>query len=676
MKSILYNLMIMYFAFSYVLNANAQTDLKQIESLFNEGKYEEVVMKSKSINPQTGKLHFLVSQSHYKLGDYISAKESLKKSASAGYSQALYLLGRWYRDGGIGDYTDKADTIKALEVFQRLFYKEDSLMEESLHQICGIYEEQGDLSKAKSYVSKSVNKNVGYAYFVQAVSYENGLMGYEPDEDIAANNYVNAITYSKMEWVKGASCTNLGILKCKKQSLGWMWKGRTATWQDREIQPQNAEEQDAAKLWKEAIGYGEKRRAPYLLAIHQYETVKNYSKAISLFRMSADNGYAPAQCKMGEYFEKGIFVAQDFQEAIKWYTLAVNNGDGEAEISLGLCYEQLYRKNNDERMLKSALKYYYRADKHGYARSIIDKIDEEGRKCMRFVHPALPLYEEGVLDSKEYKTFEDWNNKVLATLAIDSDVDVDIPLLGNSDKSLFALIIANENYLYEEYVPYGENDGTSVAKYLQWCIGVPEQNIHIVKDATLNKMRWELDWINEIKNSGLAKRIYFYYAGHGIPADNQQTSFLLPVDGYAKNVSTGLDINDIVKKIQSDTTETYCFIDACFSGGKRRGGMLIQSRGVAVKAKETDLMGKTVMMMACQNDETAYAYNDKKHGLFTYYLLKELKRTKGNVSIGNLYESIKKNVTKTSIEVNNKIQTPNLSVSKTFENWQLHKIKE
>ena len=104
--------------------------------------------------------------------------------------------------------------------------------------------------------------------------------------------------------------------------------------------------------------------------------------------------------------------------------------------------------------------------------------------------------------------------------------------------------------------------------------------------------------------------------------------------------------------------------------------MLIQSRGVAVKAKETDLMGKTVMMMACQNDETAYAYNDKKHGLFTYYLLKELKRTKGNVSIGNLYESIKKNVTKTSIEVNNKIQTPNLSVSKTFENWQLHKIKE
>ena len=53
MKSILYNLMIMYFAFSYVLNANAQTDLKRIESLFNEGKYEEVVMKSKSINPQT-----------------------------------------------------------------------------------------------------------------------------------------------------------------------------------------------------------------------------------------------------------------------------------------------------------------------------------------------------------------------------------------------------------------------------------------------------------------------------------------------------------------------------------------------------------------------------------------------------------------------------------------------
>lgn len=675
MKRKIYILTIIFVSFFCIPKLYAQTDIQQIESLFNMGKYEEAIVISEHSKSQTGKMHFWVYKCYCKLNKYANAKEHLIKSANTGLSQALYELGKWYLDGGMDEYYEKSDTIKAEEIFKRLFSKDDSFKEQSLYEILNIYEDKGDKSKEKPYIEKAITKNIGYAFFVKAISNENGERGYEYDEEVAIRNYELAIKYSELEWVKGEACTRLGILKCKKQKLGWAWSWKTASWLNRDIQPQNVLEQDAAKLWKEAISHGERRRAPYLLAIHQYETIENYSKAMSLFRLSADNGYTPAQCKMGKYFEEGTFVAQDFQEATKWYTLAANNGDGEAELHLGLCYEQLYRKSNDERMLKSALKYFYRADKHGYARKVIEKKDKDGYTTMKLVHPALPLYEEGVLNSNAYNKFEEWNDKVLASLAIDSDVDIDIPKLGSNDKYSYALIIANENYLYEEYVPYAENDGVSISKYLQWCIGLPEDNIHVVKDASLNKMRWEIDWLNQIINSGLAKRIYFYYVGHGMPAENQQTSYLLPVDGYAKNISTGFDINDIVKKIESETATTYCFIDACFSGGKRKEGMLVQSRGVAIKPKDTEPEGKTIMIMACQNDESAYAYDDKKHGLFTYFLLKELKNSMGNICLGNLYESVMKNVKQTSLQINHKQQTPNVFVSKSFDNWKSHKLK-
>ena len=103
--------------------------------------------------------------------------------------------------------------------------------------------------------------------------------------------------------------------------------------------------------------------------------------------------------------------------------------------------------------------------------------------------------------------------------------------------------------------------------------------------------------------------------------------------------------------------------------------MLVQSRGVAIKPKDTEPEGKTIMIMACQNDESAYAYDDKKHGLFTYFLLKELKNSMGNICLGNLYESVMKNVKQTSLQINHKQQTPNVFVSKSFDNWKSHKLK-
>lgn len=82
------------------------------------------------------------------------------------------------------------------------------------------------------------------------------------------------------------------------------------------------------------------------------------------------------------------------------------------------------------------------------------------------------------------------------------------------------------------------------------------------------------------------------------------------------------------------------FLDACFSGAKREGDMLASARGVAIKVKETQPKGNMVVFSAAQNDETAYPYKEQKHGLFTYYLLKNT-RNKGEVTLGDLADFVK-----------------------------------
>lgn len=98
--------------------------------------------------------------------------------------------------------------------------------------------------------------------------------------------------------------------------------------------------------------------------------------------------------------------------------------------------------------------------------------------------------------------------------------------------------------------------------------------------------------------------------------------------------------------------------------------MLVSSRGVAIKAKETEPLGNTITISACQGDETASVYEDQKHGMFTYFLLKELQKGRGQIQLGTFFDNVKSNVMKTSVSVNKKMQTPSILFSKSITNWK------
>ena len=114
----------------------------------------------------------------------------------------------------------------------------------------------------------------------------------------------------------------------------------------------------------------------------------------------------------------------------------------------------------------------------------------------------------------------------------------------------------------------------------------------------------------------------------------------------------------------------------CFSGSKREQGMLASARGVALKPKKEDPRGNMVVFSAATDDETAFPYEQKGHGLFTYYLLKKLQESKGNASLGELSTYITENVKRQSVVINRKVHTPTATPSTSLVNeWTDMRLK-
>jgi TPR repeat protein len=79
------------------------------------------------------------------------------------------------------------------------------------------------------------------------------------------------------------------------------------------------------------------RRAMSLLLANNNSQV-DLNDALNLLRLSADQGYAPAQTALGTAYERGFVVISDTQRAIDWYKKAAEQGDWVAQFSLGYIY--------------------------------------------------------------------------------------------------------------------------------------------------------------------------------------------------------------------------------------------------------------------------------------------------------------------------------------------------
>ena len=268
--------------------------------------------------------------------------------------------------------------------------------------------------------------------------------------------------------------------------------------------------------------------------------------------------------------------------------------------------------------------------------------------------------------------------------SLHSDVDRDIPHTGNTDPDKFAIIIGNEDYhsfqrglSAETDVPYAANDAAVFAEYCEKALGVPHENITMTTNARWSDMNREINRMTEIvKLHGTRSELIFYYAGHGFPDENTKESYLIPVDISGTDFRSGFKLSDLYAKLTgTGAGKVTVFMDACFSGGGREAGLLA-ARGIKVVPKKTPLKGNIVVFSATTADQVALPYNEKQHGMFTYFLLKKIQETAGDCTYSELSDYLSKEVSEYSLRINYKLQNPetscSYSVQDKWKDWNLN----
>jgi hypothetical protein len=202
-------------------------------------------------------------------------------------------------------------------------------------------------------------------------------------------------------------------------------------------------------------------------------------------------------------------------------------------------------------------------------------------------------------------------------------------------------------------------------------LGFPEKQVFLVTDATSAQMNRELQRVVDLAALNPESEIVFYYAGHGLPDFETREGFLLPVDVASTNLSDGIKLKDLYSRLAaSKASRIVVLLDACFSGGGRGENGLIAARTVRIKPKGDIIEGNIVAFTATSGEEVSLPLTSESHGLFTYYILKKLRDTRGNLTLEQLRTYLQDELPKTSLIENGIKQTPQVLVAPDLdEKW-------
>lgn len=217
-----------------------------------------------------------------------------------------------------------------------------------------------------------------------------------------------------------------------------------------------------------------------------------------------------------------------------------------------------------------------------------------------------------------------------------SDLLLGIPRVAENPNA-FAVIIGNSQYLGGiPPVQYAANDAAVMRQYAEQSLGVRPGNIEVLNNATMSQLRTMFgDRGNP--NGRLRNRIrpgvseiFVFYSGHGAPDAAERKAYIMPVDADASLLSlTGYSVDVLYENLAAiGAKHVTVVIDACFSGATGGGDMLIRSAspiGIQVNDPAQRFQGgNATIIAAAEGQQLANWYDEKNHGLLTYFFLKGL----------------------------------------------------
>ncbi|MDH5388442.1 MAG: caspase family protein [Gammaproteobacteria bacterium] len=219
-----------------------------------------------------------------------------------------------------------------------------------------------------------------------------------------------------------------------------------------------------------------------------------------------------------------------------------------------------------------------------------------------------------------------------------------------SNNGAYALVIGINNYSENTNVDYADNSALAFEQLANETFGIPKENIiTLLNDkASSGQLKAKIELVKELAEKG--SNLYVYFAGHGVPGKDGST-YLLPADMSADSIhlEPNLKLEAIYKKLsQSLASNVYVFMDSCFSGKDDAGKLLYKGVAPVLRTNKTKVESKKLTIFtAGASTDFANDFEDKKHRLFSYYLLNEL--SQGGKDLSAMYEKIRRKVKRNSL---------------------------
>ncbi|MGA8808886.1 MAG: caspase family protein [Thermoanaerobaculia bacterium] len=227
---------------------------------------------------------------------------------------------------------------------------------------------------------------------------------------------------------------------------------------------------------------------------------------------------------------------------------------------------------------------------------------------------------------------------------------------------------------------YAREDAVAVLSYYRNRFGLPEEQIFQVLDekATLGNIKRTLGTELGRKANNPNDTVILYFAGHGQPEQDPGSpdsdgfsKYILPYDtNLADLYGSALNMDELTRILQRLKAERVALIiDSCFSGAA--GGRTLFNPNVGVRSTLNDneflsrmvSAGKgRVILTASGSTEPAQEWEDKQHGIFTYYLLQGLTGDAdydgdGNIDSDEIYNFVSQMVSKDTHKLQNPVKT-------------------
>jgi len=251
-----------------------------------------------------------------------------------------------------------------------------------------------------------------------------------------------------------------------------------------------------------------------------------------------------------------------------------------------------------------------------------------------------------------------------------SDVDILQAVRVAPKANAYAILVGVEQY--REKLPkadFAMRDAKIMAEYLTKMMGYQDKNVAVLLNERATKSDLEKyleQWLpNRVEKND---SVFVYFSGHGAPNTKSREAYLVPYDGDPSFLEkTGYPVKRLQEHLAAlPAQEVIVMLDSCFSGAGGRSvvGKGMRPMGLEVQQSLT-VSGRTVLLAASAGDQVSSTYEEKGHGLLTYFFLKGLRgdadqNKDGTIELVELYDYVKPQVERVARRDFNNDQTPQL----------------